>query len=139
MGYLIDTNLWIAVERGVLAPADIHSITGPAPLFVSPVNIAELRYGIELMPEGPMRNKAIASYRRILRKPLLRITAETAEVFGCLAAALHRSGRAADFRIQDVWLAAQCAQRDFTLLTSNARDFADIPTLRWREVPLARK
>jgi predicted nucleic acid-binding protein len=35
-----------------------------------------------------------------------------------------------DFRIQDLWLAAQAVQRDFTLLTANAKDFQDVPGLK---------
>jgi predicted nucleic acid-binding protein len=64
------------------------------------------------------------------RKPLRRITGETAEVFGVLAAKLSNLGRGVDFRIQDLWLASQAVQRDFTLLTANARDFRDIPGLK---------
>ena len=33
-------------------------------------------------------------------------------------------------RVNDLWLAAQAIQRGFRLLTSNARDFADIPDLQ---------
>jgi predicted nucleic acid-binding protein len=33
-------------------------------------------------------------------------------------------------RINDLWLGAQAIQRGFRLLTSNARDFADIPGLQ---------
>jgi predicted nucleic acid-binding protein len=32
--------------------------------------------------------------------------------------------------VNDLWLAAQAIQRDFTLLTSNPRDFEDIPRLK---------
>ncbi len=62
--------------------------------------------------------------------PQLRITVETAEAFGILAAKLRRTGRDPHVRINDLWLAAQAIQRDFRLLTSNARDFADIPGLQ---------
>jgi len=31
---------------------------------------------------------------------------------------------------QDLWLAAQAVQRDFTLLTANAKDFQDVPDLK---------
>ena len=41
MGWLIDTSLWIAVERGRLAAADIHAITRQDPVYLSPVNVAE--------------------------------------------------------------------------------------------------
>ncbi|HEX9639449.1 MAG TPA: PIN domain-containing protein [Acidobacteriota bacterium] len=130
MGFLIDTNLWIAVERGRISAADIHAITKQAAVYVSPVNLAEIRYGIEMMTDPKQRRRALASLRRMLRKPVLRIDGRTAEVFGVLAAALARSGRSHDFRIQDVWLAAQAVQRKFTLLTANAKDFQDIPELK---------
>ena len=131
MGFLIDTSLWIAVERGKLGAADIHAITQQAPIYVSPVNIAEIRFGIDLMTNAAQRQRAMSMLRRMRRKPLLRITSEIGEVFGMLAAALTKSGRGADFRIQDVWLAAQAIQRDFTLLTSNAKDFENVPGLRY--------
>ena len=130
MGFLIDTNLWIAVERGRLSAADIFAITRQAPVYLSPVNVAEIRFGIELMTDTKSRQRALASLRRIRRKPLLRITGETADVFGALAAKLSRSGRGADFRVQDLWLAAQAVQRGFTLVTANGSDFRDIPDLK---------
>ncbi len=130
MGFLIDTNLWIAIERGSLSAADVHAITHQAPVYLSPVNLAEIRYGIELMSDAKQKHRAMAALRRMRRKPLLRITGETAEVFGILAAQLVEGGRSAGFRVQDLWLAAQAVQRDFTVLTANAKDFVDIPDLR---------
>ncbi len=136
MGFLIDTNLWIAVERGRISAADIHSITRQVPIFVSPVNLAEIGFGLELMSDANQKQRARAMLRRMNRKPLLRITGETGEVFGDLAAKLTQSGRGADFRVQDLWLAAQAVQRNFTLLTANPKDFQDIPDLRWAAVAL---
>ncbi len=60
----------------------------------------------------------------------MRITVETAETFGILSAKLKKAGRDPYVRVNDLWLAAQAIQRDFRLLTSNARDFADIPGLQ---------
>lgn len=130
MGFLIDTNLWIAIERGTLSAADIHAVTRQAPVYLSPVNLAEIRFGIELMADAKSRQRAAATLRRMRRKPLLPITGATAEVFGVLAAKLSQGGRGADFRIQDLWLAAQAVQRDFTVLTANAKDFQDVPDLK---------
>lgn len=136
MGFLIDTNLWIAVERGKISAADIYSITGPGPLFVSPVNLAEIRFGIELMNDTTRKQRAMKMLRRMRRKPLLRITGETAEVFGAIAASLTRAGRGHEFRVQDMWLAAQALERKFTLLTANAKDFQDVPNLKLIRVKL---
>jgi predicted nucleic acid-binding protein len=136
VGFLIDTSLWIAIERGKLSAADIHAITRQAPVFLSPVNLAEIRFGIELMSDAKQKQRATATFRRLRRKPLLRITAETADVFGILAARLTQSGRGDDFRVQDIWLAAQAVQQRFTLLTANAKDFQDIPNLKFAVVKM---
>jgi predicted nucleic acid-binding protein len=134
VGFLIDTNLWISIERGRLSAADIHAITGQQPIYLSPVNLAEVRFGIESMTTARQKQRSMATLRRMRRKPLLRINGETGEVFGILAARLTAAGRSADFRVQDLWLASQAVQREFTLLTSNAKDFKDIPGLKVIEV-----
>jgi predicted nucleic acid-binding protein len=131
VGFLIDTGLWIDVERGRLSAADIHAVTRQAPIYLSPVNLAEIRFGIDSMTDAKQKQKAMAMLRRMRRKPLLRIGAETAEVFGVLAARLAASGRGHDFRIQDLWFAAQAIERKFTLLTGNPKDFEDIPGLKF--------
>ena len=137
MGFLIDTSIWIAIERGQIGAADIHAITRQAPVYVSPVNIAELRFGIGLMRDPAQKLKAGAMLRRMMRKPLLRITGETADVFGRLAADLTLAGRGVEFRVQDLWLAAQAVQRGFGILTFNAKDFQDVPGLKLTVIPSA--
>jgi hypothetical protein len=134
VGFLIDTNIWIAIERGRLSAADIHAVTRQAPVYLSPVNLAEIRFGIDLMADSKQKNKAMATLRRMRRKPLLRIGAETAEIFGALAARLAKTARGHDFRVQDLWLAAQAIERKFTLLTANAKDFRDVPGLKFLAV-----
>jgi predicted nucleic acid-binding protein len=150
---LIDTSLWIAVERGTFGAADIHAITRQEPVYLSPINVAEISFGLhaitrqepvylspinvaeisfglELLRPGLHKQRAAAGLRRLRRKPQLRLTAETGEVFGQLAAKLRKAGKDPRVRINDLWLAAQAIQRDFGLLTSNAKDFRDIPGLR---------
>lgn len=136
MGFLIDTSLWIAVERGKLSAADFFALTKQEPIYVSPINLAELRFGIELMTVPAQKQHALALLRRMRRKPLIRITGETAEVFGALAARLHAAGRGHAFRVQDLWLAAQAVERDLTLLTANFRDFEDIFNLKVVSFPI---
>jgi predicted nucleic acid-binding protein len=130
LGFLIDTNLWIEIERGRLSAADIHAITGQQPIYLSPVNLAEVRFGIELMRDAKQKQRAMATMRRMHRKPLHRISGETAEVFGVIAAKLTQQGRDTDLRVQDLWLAAQAVQCEFTVLTANGKDFKDVPGLK---------
>ncbi|MBY0495123.1 MAG: PIN domain-containing protein [Cyanobacteria bacterium] len=129
MGWLIDTNIWIAVERGALSAADIHAITRQDPVYLSPINVAEIGLGLELLRSGSQKQRAAAMLRRLRRKPQLRITVDTAEVFGKLAGRLRKAGRDPHVRVNDLWLAAQAIERDLRLLTGNGKDFEDIPTL----------
>ena len=129
MGFLIDTCIWIDVEQGVLAPADIASVTGDAQVFLSPVTLAELKFGAEIAKNPDVRQKRLAALRRLQRKPLLMIDAATGITFGELVAALKHRGRGHRQRVQDLWLASQAVQHGFTLLTRNGKDFVDIPGL----------
>jgi predicted nucleic acid-binding protein len=136
VGWLVDTNLWIAVERGTFSAADVHAITRQDPVYLSPINIAEIVMGLELLRSGPQKQRAAAMLRRLRRKPQLRITVGTAETFGRLSARIRKAGRHPHVRINDLWLAAQAIERDCRLLTANAKDFRDIPGLQMTVVKL---
>ncbi len=129
MGYLIDTCVWIDVEQGRLAPADVAAVTGDSPVFMSPVTITELKFGAEVAREEDVRQKRLAALQRLRRKPMLPIDGDTGEIFGRLAASLKAAGRGHRYRVQDLWLASQAIQWGYRLLTRNGRDFQDIPGL----------
>ena len=107
-----------------------HAITRQEPVYLSPVNVAEIQFGLQLLRVGAQKQKAEVALRRLRRKPQLRITVETAEVFGLLAAKVKKAGRDPNVRINDLWLAAQAVQHDLKLLTSNPKDFEDIPGVK---------
>jgi predicted nucleic acid-binding protein len=129
VGFLIDTCAWIDVEQGALAPADVAALTRDEPVFLSPVTIAELRFGAEVAKDPGMRQKRLAALRRLQRKPLLPLDGATGDIFGSLAAAIKAAGRQHRYRVQDLWIASQAVQHGFGLLTRNRRDFEDIPGL----------
>jgi predicted nucleic acid-binding protein len=129
MGFLIDTCIWIDVEQGNLAPGDIAAVTGTKPVYLSPVTIAELKFGAECASTPAIRQQRLASLARLRVKPVLRIDETTGEIFGSLAAQLKTCGKTHRPRIQDLWLASQAVQHGFALLTLNGKDFEDIPGL----------
>jgi predicted nucleic acid-binding protein len=129
MGYLIDTCIWVDVERGALAPADVASFTGTDAVYISPVTIAELKFGAENTSDMNIRQKRLASLLRLKRKPILRIDEITGEIFGSLAAQMKAMGLQHRHRVQDLWIASQAIQHGLTLLTYNEKDFIDIPGL----------
>lgn len=128
MGFLIDTCIWVNVERGRLAPLDVASVTGEEPVYISPITIAELRYGAEVASPS-LKQKRLSALKRLMKKPALRIDEETGDIFGNLAAHLTTTGRGHHFRIQDLWLACLAIQHNFKFLTHNRKDFEDIPGL----------
>ena len=85
---------------------------------------------LELLRPGAQKQRAATMLRRLRRKPQLRITVETAQTFGILAAKIRKAGKDPDVRVNDLWFAAQAVQREFRLLTSNAKDFVDVPGLQ---------
>jgi predicted nucleic acid-binding protein len=105
------------------------AVTGSSPVFISPITIAELKYGAESALRPDIRQKRLAALQRLKRTPMLRIDEVTGDIFGGLAAHLKTIGRGHDFRIQDLWLASQAIQHGLKLLTYNRKDFEDIPGL----------
>ena len=129
MGVLMDTCVWIDVERGVLAPADVAAFARDEPVYLSPVTIAELQFGAEVAVDARIRQKRLSALARLRRKPLLMVDGDTGEVFGRLAAQLKAAARKPRHRVQDLWLASQAIQYSFRFLTRNEADFSDIPGL----------
>ena len=131
MGFLIDTCIWIEVERGSVAPADVAQFTGDEPVFLSPVTLAELTFGVEMSKDSTIRLKRAAALDRLRKKPILIIDDISGEIFGKLAAQLKLAGKDHNYRIQDLWLASQAVQNGLKLLTltQNEKDFIDIPGL----------
>lgn len=129
MGFLIDTCVWIDIQQGRLAPADVAQVTADQPVYLSPVTLAELKFGVEVANDPAVKQRRQIALRRLQRKPLLPIDAATAIVFGELAAALKISGKGYRRRVQDLWLSSQAVQHGYSLLTRNGSDFTDIPGL----------
>jgi len=129
MGFLIDTCIWIDVERGALSPADVATVTGEEPVFLSPVAIAELKFGAESADTPDRRQKRLAALARLKSKPILMIDETTGEIFGDIAAQIRKQGSPHHYRVQDLWLASQAIQHGYRFLTHNRKDFTDIPGL----------
>ena len=130
MGVVIDTNVWIDVERGRLKPVEVAAVTGEQSVFLTPIVLAELWYGVQRAATSEQRSRRLAAMTRLRRKPCLIIDADTGEIFGRLAAEMDQQGRPSRHRLHDLWIAAAAIQHGHSLLTRNQADFADIPGLR---------
>ncbi|MFH1762159.1 MAG: hypothetical protein ABIA63_13755 [bacterium] len=70
MGFVIDTCIRVDVERGRISPADVEVYTKDFPVFISPVTIAELTFGIERAGNDDLKNKRLSALNRLRKKPL---------------------------------------------------------------------
>ncbi len=65
MGFLIDTCIWIDVERGYVSPSDVALFTKNEPVYISPVILAELSFGAEIAKDERIRQKRMAAIDRL--------------------------------------------------------------------------
>ena len=130
MGVIVDTCVWIDIERGSLKPVDVAERINNDAVFMTPTILAELQYGVDRAESPVKRSLRMSAMTRLMRKPCLIIDADTGVIFGRLAAELDRLGKPARHRLHDLWIATSALQHGFKLLTRNKSDFADIPGVR---------
>lgn len=134
MSFLLDTAVvseWVKPrpDPGViawLAQVDEDLV------FISVVTLAELRHGIERIPEGARRNRLDAWLRDELpvrfEGRVLAIDAPIADAWGKIVARSQAAGRPAG--AMDAFLAATAEVRELTLVTRNVSDFVALgPTV----------
>lgn len=135
MGVIVDSSIWVDIERGRLAPADVAAVIGSEPVYATPPVIAELEYGVQRARTPAERNRRASALDRIKRKPCLVVDRDTGAVFGRLAADLDAAGRPHTYKVQDVWIASLAIQHNLGVLTRNEKDFSGIPGLRVITMP----
>jgi predicted nucleic acid-binding protein len=129
MGVIVDTSIWVNVERGRMTPREIAAAIDNDEVYLAPPVIAELEYGAGRARTAEERIRRESALARIKRKPCLIVDRDTGVLFGSIAAALDDVGRPSTHRVQDLWIAALAIQNGFRVLTENEHDFADVPGL----------
>lgn len=130
VGVILDSSIWVDVERGRLSAQDVATRTGNDFVYLAPPVLAELEYGIHRAATEAQKAKRTAAIYRIRKKPCLMIDQDTSVIFGRLAASLDKQGRPATYRTNDIWIAALAIQHNMKLMTRNRADFEDIPGLK---------
>jgi len=129
VGVVVDTSVWVAVERAQLTLTDLEAAIGPDTVFSTPVVIAELRYGLRRAKTREQRVARERALERVAAKDCLPIDKGTGEIFGGIASDLDDRGRPSTHRVQDLWTASLALQHGHRVLTRNPRHFDDIPGL----------
>jgi hypothetical protein len=124
---LLDTNVVSAVmarspDPAVVAWMDQHDTLT---LFVSAVTVAEIRYGLQILPEGRRRSSLEDRFARFVAEGfsgrVLPFDSDTAQRYGEIMAARRAAGR--PMSILDGQIAAIARARRLAVATRNVRDF----------------
>jgi tRNA(fMet)-specific endonuclease VapC len=127
--YLLDTNVYSALMKGVPAVVDRLAAVARDDVRVPQPVIAEIAYGIERLPRSKRRTDLQGRFD-LLRAELVRAdwTDAVSEAFGRIKATLEKRGqRIEDF---DAAIAAHAVALDATLVTSNLDQMIRVPDLR---------
>lgn len=128
MNYLLDTNVvseWTRPQpnRGVLQFLDEQD---EDTLFLSVVTFAELRRGVERLPDGQRRRRLDAWLRDDLASRfagrVLGIDEAVADAWGRIVAGAEHAGQ--QIGAMDAWIAAIAQTGGLALVTRNVADFA---------------
>ncbi|MEJ7843063.1 MAG: PIN domain-containing protein [Rubrobacter sp.] len=129
MNYLLDTNIasYVMRQRPPIV-AKIEEVGGLELLSVSTVTLAELAFGIRVLPEGRKKSELLSSLERMLgtRMEVRPFSTEAAWIFSEAGATLRRAGVA--FSFQDLAIASVAMAENKTL-ASNDGFFTDVQRL----------
>ena len=130
MAMIFDTSIWVGLAAGQISSQAVLKAAGDEPVYISPISLGELSFGVESCLDPATRMQLIRYLRSLQQRPVLDITYLTDSTFGILAAVMKQSGRSPRTRVNDLWIAAQAIENDYALLTANRKDFESLPGLQ---------
>jgi tRNA(fMet)-specific endonuclease VapC len=129
LGLLIDTSLFIAIERSGEAPSALLERFGGQPVAIAAITASELLHGVHRADSALRRGRRERFVEDILRTvPVLPFTLEVARIHARLWADLEMRGEI--IGANDLLIAATALTHDFTVATRNQRHFERIAALK---------
>ena len=128
MARVIDTSVWIDIERQGKSASDLGSIAGDDKAVITSGIAAELLMGAELGRWRGERRQARFDVDELLsRLTILPFDLPAARIYARLFAEIRRSGHSVG--VIDLQIAAVALANDSSVVTLNLRDFNRIPGL----------
>ena len=129
MALLIDTSVFIAIERSGGSPSDLLERVDDQPVALSAITASELFHGVHRAESALRRGRREAFIDTILATvSVVPFTLQTARVHSRIWADLQARGET--IGAHDLLIAATALEHDRTLLTGNLRHFSRVPDLR---------
>ncbi|MDQ2945341.1 MAG: type II toxin-antitoxin system VapC family toxin [Acidobacteriota bacterium] len=129
-GFLLDTNVLSEFSRSQAPDQRVDRWLKTTPeesVFASVLTFAEIRRGIELLPEGKRRSQ-LEEWQDDLQISfagrLLPVTKSIGDRWEVLSA--HAQRRGTPLAITDGLIAATALEHDLTLVTRNVKDFVGL-------------
>lgn len=133
MGTLIDTSVFIAVERGRLDPAALQHEADDEQIAMAAITASELLHGVHRLKHAVSRARAERFVEEVLDLvPVIPFDLDVARVHARLDAALSATGTAVGDA--DLQIAATAVAFDYRIATRDLRSFPRIKGLdvvRW--------
>jgi tRNA(fMet)-specific endonuclease VapC len=128
VGVLIDASVLIEHERGRMSLEPHLTGREQEKFFLSVITASELLHGVHRASDPGVRARRSAFVEAVLERfPLLSVDLATARAHAQLWARLMAEGRL--IGPHDLWLAATCLAHGLTMVTTNMREFTQVPGL----------
>jgi tRNA(fMet)-specific endonuclease VapC len=124
---LIDTDMLVDLERGVVSP-EVENAIGDEDRAISVITVSELLHGVH-RASGAQRTRRRAFVEHLLGgMRAIEITEQIARVHADVWAQLAAKGQL--IGAHDLWIAATAVAYGMGVATGNAHEFQRIPGLR---------
>ncbi|MEI6790795.1 MAG: type II toxin-antitoxin system VapC family toxin [Myxococcaceae bacterium] len=126
---VLDTNIVSELMKAAPNPKLLAWIDAQESwqLYTSAITVAEISYGISILPDGKRRNELEKAWDKSLQEGfsgmVLSFTQEAAEIYADLMAHRKKIGRPAS--MADGQIAAIAKLNKAVLVTQNTKDFSD--------------
>ncbi len=132
MAFLVDTSVFIAIERQGTPPESVLIHSHGEPMALSAVTASELLVGIHRtvnVEQSRYREGFVTAVLELL--PVLPFDLQAARVHAAVYAELQTRGQT--IGAHDLLIAATAIANGYTVLTHNLRDFQRVPGLEVRQ------
>ncbi|MBI4304731.1 MAG: PIN domain-containing protein [Chloroflexi bacterium] len=133
MAYLIDTSIWIRLERDRKRPRDVRELIPGESFALAAITASEILVGVHKAKSPDQRIRRQRFVETILQiAPVEEFDLPVARVHAELAAELDENGIA--IGSHDLLIAATARAKGYVVLTHNPREFKRVPGLEVRAV-----
>jgi len=133
MGYLLETNVCIALINGTSEPVRKRfskAVESGEQAWISSVSLYELWYGVAKSAQTEANTLRLKTFLGGAVR-VLEFGEEDARYAGEIRNSLERTGR--PIGTYDLLLAGQALSRKLTLITANTKEFARVRSLVWED------